>query len=90
MSRAFVSEDAAAAAAALLPERPVSAMPNLVTPSQSKTKSPAARQGCTTVSGASNNAKISSGHPKSPSAVAPSHFGFRTNFPIRESRSESP
>jgi transcription elongation GreA/GreB family factor len=33
MSRAFVSEDAAAAAAALLPERPVSAMPNLVTPS---------------------------------------------------------
>jgi transcription elongation GreA/GreB family factor len=33
MSRAFVSEDAAAAAAAVLPERPVSAMPNLVTPS---------------------------------------------------------
>jgi transcription elongation GreA/GreB family factor len=31
MSRAFVSEDAAAAAAAVLPERPVSAMPNLVT-----------------------------------------------------------
>jgi transcription elongation GreA/GreB family factor len=33
MSRAFVSEDAAAAAAAVLPERPVSALPNLVTPS---------------------------------------------------------
>jgi transcription elongation GreA/GreB family factor len=33
MSRAFVSEDAAAAAAAVLPERPVSAMPNLVTAS---------------------------------------------------------
>jgi transcription elongation GreA/GreB family factor len=33
MSRAFVSEDAAAAAAAILPERPVSTLPNLVTPS---------------------------------------------------------
>jgi len=32
MSRAFVSEDAAAAEAAVLPERPVSAHPNLVTP----------------------------------------------------------
>jgi transcription elongation GreA/GreB family factor len=31
MSRAFVSEDAAAASAALLPERPVSAGPNPVT-----------------------------------------------------------
>jgi transcription elongation GreA/GreB family factor len=33
MSRAFVSEDAAAASAALLPERPVSAGPNPVTQS---------------------------------------------------------
>jgi transcription elongation GreA/GreB family factor len=33
MSRAFVSEDAAAAAAGVLPERPVSTLPNLVTPS---------------------------------------------------------
>jgi transcription elongation GreA/GreB family factor len=33
MSRAFVSEDAAAAAAAVLPERPISSLPNLVTPS---------------------------------------------------------
>lgn len=32
MSRAFVSEDAAAASAAALPERPVSRLPNLVTP----------------------------------------------------------
>lgn len=32
MSRAFVSEDAAAASAAVLPERPVSLLPNLVTP----------------------------------------------------------
>lgn len=32
MSRAFVSEAAAEASAALLPERPVSAAPNLVTP----------------------------------------------------------
>jgi transcription elongation GreA/GreB family factor len=32
MSRAFVSEEAAEASAAALPERPVSAAPNLVTP----------------------------------------------------------
>ncbi len=32
MSRAFVSEDAAAAEASILPERPVSPGPNLVTP----------------------------------------------------------
>lgn len=32
MSRAFVSEDAAAASAAAVPERPVSRLPNLVTP----------------------------------------------------------
>ena len=62
--------------------------PSFVAPSHSSTISPLTRHGCTTVNGASSSATISSGQPSSPSAVAPSHFGFRTSFPISETRSE--
>ncbi len=64
------------------------ASPSRVTPSQSSRINPLARQGCTTVSGASSSATISNGHPTSPSAVAPSQRLFRTSLPINETRSE--
>ena len=62
--------------------------PSLVTPSQSSSTSPQARHGWTTVSGASSSATISSGHPTSPSTVAPSQRRFCTNRPSSETRSE--
>jgi hypothetical protein len=42
--------------------------------------------GCTTVSGASSRAAISNGHPKSPSAVAPSQRRFRSSRPNSDGR----
>ncbi len=61
--------------------------PSLVTPSQSNSTSPQARQGWTTVSGASSSAAISSGHPSSPIPVASSQRGFLISRPISETRS---
>ena len=50
--------------------------------------STARQQGCTTVSGASSRATISSGHPARPSAVTRSQHLFRNSRPISEGRSE--
>ena len=86
-AQATPATPATIAATATYSRRP-GVSPSLVAPSQSSTTSPLARHGCTTVSGASSSATISSGHPSSPSAVAPSHLRFRTSFPISETRSE--
>lgn len=64
------------------------ASPSRVAPSQSSATSPLARHGCTTVSGASSSAAISSGQPARPSAVAPSQRRLRSSRPISETRSE--
>ena len=86
-AQATPATPATIAATATNSRRP-GASPSLVAPSQSSRINPLARHGCTTVSGASSSAAISSGQPSSPSAVAPSHFRFRSSLPISEGRSE--
>ena len=75
------------AATAAASRRP-GASPSFVAPSQSSRINPLAKQGCTTVSGASSSAAISSGQPSRPNAVAPSQRRFRSSLPISEGRSE--
>ncbi len=74
------------AATAIASRRP-GLSPRRVAPSHSSRIRPLARHGCTTVSGASSSAAISSGHPASPRAVAPSQRRFRTSRPSSEGRS---
>ena len=62
--------------------------PSFVAPSQSKRIRPLTKQGCTTVSGASSSATISSGQPARPSAVAPNHRLLRTSRPSSDGRNE--